>query len=216
MTWRRRAVVVDDEPMTVALLLESLTAHGFDVRTASDAAEGRKIVAAFDPDVAILDLALGRGPSGADLAHILRQEHPGIALLVLTKLPDARTAGGIGITGLPDGCGYLRKSMVTDGRAIIDAIELVLSDQPQRLSANVDPDRPFARLSATQVTVLRMVAQGLTNQEIARQRGTSVGSVEQMLNTIYRVLGIGGDAAVNSRAEAVRLFIAEAGLPERD
>ena len=214
MTWTRRAVVVDDEPMTVALLVESLTAHGFDVRTAADAAEGRKVVATFDPDVAILDLALGRGPSGADLAHVLHQEHPDVALLVLTKLPDARTAG-TGVTGLPEGCGYLRKSMVTDGSAIIDAIEAVLSDQPQRVSANIDPDRPFARLSATQVTVLRMVSQGWTNQEIARQRGTSVGSVEQTINTIYRALGIGGDAAVNSRTEAVRRFIAEAGLPER-
>lgn len=217
-TWRRRIVVVDDEPMTVALLVESLTASGFEVRTATDAAAGRAVVAAFDPDVAILDLALGRGPSGADLAHILHREHPDVALLVLTRLPDARAAGGGGgsVPLLPEGCGYLRKSMVTDGRAILDAIELVLSDQPQRVAADAEPERPFARLSSTQVAVLRMVAQGLTNTEIARRREVSIGSVEQMLNSIYRGLGIGSDAAVNPRTEAVRMFIAAAGLPERD
>lgn len=210
----RRVVVVEDEPLVSSLLVERLLAAGFEVEAAASALDGRQLVERFDPDVALLDLTLGRGPSGADLAHILHQEAPHVALLILTKHPDTRTAG-IGVAGLPPSCGFLRKSMVTDGDALIAAIELVLAGHPSGVQADRDPGRPLATLTQTQVEVLRMVAQGYTNPEIARRRSVSVGSVEQMLNTIYRGLGLEASGAISSRVEAVRIFISHAGVPER-
>jgi DNA-binding NarL/FixJ family response regulator len=58
-----------------------------------------------DPDVAILDVALGKGASGIDLAHVARDAYPATALLLLTRYPDLSTAqltpGGLacGIAG---------------------------------------------------------------------------------------------------------------------
>ena len=71
-------------------------------------------------------------------------------------------------------------------------------------------------LTKTQSEVLKMVAQGYTNSEIASRRETSVSAVEQLLNAIFRGLGITNSQQINPRAEAMRLYIAEAGLPQRD
>lgn len=211
----RRAVVVEDEPLVSALLGDTLRHAGFDVETAHDAASGRQAVEEFDPDVALIDLGLGRGPNGADLAHVISREFPQVALLILTKYPDERTAG-VGASGLPSGCGFLRKADINDAAALVGAVELVLTDQTGQVRSDHHPARPLASLTKTQIEVLRMLSQGYTNQEIARRRGVSTGSVEQVINSIYRSLGITRDGMLSPRTEAMRIFITHAGMPERD
>ena len=71
-------------------------------------------------------------------------------------------------------------------------------------------------LTRTQTEVLRMMAQGYTNLEIAARRETSVSAVEQLIKSIFRGLGIVNSPQINPRAEAMRCYIAEAGLPNRD
>ena len=88
---QRKALVVDDEPLVASLTASTLQAAGFDVRTAGSAGEARRQVDSFDPDVAILDISLGSGPTGVDLAHALDATHPGLGLLFLTKVTDLRT-----------------------------------------------------------------------------------------------------------------------------
>jgi DNA-binding NarL/FixJ family response regulator len=60
-----------------------------------------------------------------------------------------------------------------------------------------------------------MVSQGYTNSEIAKVRRTSVRAVEQVLNAVFNTLEISVDGELNPRIEAVRKFIAVAGIPER-
>jgi DNA-binding NtrC family response regulator len=85
--------VVDDEPIMAALLATALESGGYEVRTAPDAPKARADLDRFDPDMVVLDIALGRGPSGVDLAHVVHRRHPGVGILLLTKHPDLRTAG---------------------------------------------------------------------------------------------------------------------------
>ena len=72
VAWTRRLLVVEDDVLLASLLAESLGASGFDVAVASDAREARDRVDDFDPDVVLLDVALGSGPSGVHLAHALQ------------------------------------------------------------------------------------------------------------------------------------------------
>ena len=60
-----------------------------------------------------------------------------------------------------------------------------------------------------------MMAQGLSNTEIARRRNTSTSAVEQRISEVFRILGLTASADVVPRVEAVRRYIAENGLPER-
>lgn len=214
MPYRRKLLVVEDEPMVAALLKEMLSHEGFDMRTAQSANEAVQITEDFDPDIAILDINLGRGANGIDLAFILNKQNPGIAILLLTQHPDLRTAG-FEEKDLPPGCGFLRKDAVISTKNILDALDKLVADTQGEVRGDSDPDRPLGNLTLTQIEVLRMVAQGYTNQEIANRRETSTRAVEQVLNAVFMALGIDTEGGINPRVEAVRRFIAAAGTPNR-
>lgn len=199
--------------MVAALLREAFESAGFDVASASTVPAATKIAAAFDPDIAVLDINLGRRSNGVELAFILHRTHPGIALMLLTKHPDLRTAG-FAQSDLPPGCGFIRKDHIGNSAEIVSAIETLIAEQSQ-VREDRDPTRPLGDLTRAQVDVLRMVAQGYSNTEIARRRDTTVRAVEHMLTVIYGALGIIDEPALHPRTEAARVFIASAGLPER-
>ncbi len=211
---RRRLLVVEDDALTASLLAETLVSQGFEVMTANDVVEALGAVDSFDPDAALIDIALGEGPSGIDLAHVLHRKHPWIALLLLTKNPDLRTAG-IDEADLPPGCGFLRKDRVRDAKHLFDGIEAVLGDRPSSVRDDQDPAKPLAALNSRQLEILRLVAQGYTNDYIARNKATSRSTVERWLTEIFRLLEIDTHGDVNPRVEATRRFINVASLPER-
>jgi DNA-binding NarL/FixJ family response regulator len=210
----RRVLVVEDEGFTSGLVCAALRGAGFEVRAAASAAEARREVAVFDPDAAVIDLNLGTGPNGIDLAHILSHQNPGVALLLLTKLPDLRAAGYTE-ADLPPTCGFIRKEAVTDADLLVQAVDNALADQVQRMKGQVDQASPLASLTQTQFAVLRLVAQGYTTPRIAEMRGTTTSAVEKVLGSIYDALHIAKDDGISRRAEAMRIFVEYAGLPPR-
>lgn len=197
-----------------ALLQQLLEAQGFEVRTAPDVLAARRSVEEFDPDAALLDIELGEGPTGLDLAHVLHEQHPEIALIFLTKHPDLRSAG-VPMDRLPPQSGFLRKDMVSDSDYLLEAINAVLTDQPRAYRHDLGPARPLMELTAAQLEVLRLAAQGLTNGAIARKRGVSERAIERMLQLIFAQLDIQSGGDINPRVEAVRRYVEAAGLPAR-
>lgn len=200
--------------MVAALLRDTLATDGLDIRVAHSAAEAAQATRGFDPDIAIVDINLGRGTNGVDLAFILSKQHPGIAILLLTQHPDLRTAG-FEQNDLPPNTGFLRKDAVVSKDDILNAIDALIVSEEHRVRQDTNPDRPLGNLTHTQVEVLRMVAQGFTNQEIAKRRNTSTRAVEQVLNAVFLTLGIDPAGGINPRVEAVRRFIQAAGTPDR-
>lgn len=213
MSTDRHLLLVEDEPLVASLLREALQNAGFVVEVAQSGVAAVEIARWFDPDIAVLDINLGRGASGVDLAYVLHHQYPGIALALLTKHPDLRTAG-FSESDVPPGCGFIRKDMMSDGAQVVHAIEAVIAERVQ-VRQDADPNRPLGMLSAAQVEVLRLVAQGFTNAAIAQQRGTSERSVERVLSAVFHALEIDGEGPINPRVEAVRRFISAAGTPER-
>jgi DNA-binding NarL/FixJ family response regulator len=108
----------------------------------------------------------------------------------------------------------LRKDEVKSTNDIIKAISSLVHAK-EEVRQDEDKSRPLAKLTNKQIEVLRMVAQGYTNTEIARRRQTSVRAVERMLTTIFITLEINHLADINPRVEAARLFIEVAGTPDR-
>ena len=209
---RRRVLVVDDEPIMAALISSALESGGFETHACSTARAAREAINSFDPDAAVLDISLGEGATGIDLAHVLDRAHPGVAVLLLTKHADLRSAGYTP-ADLPANCGLLRKDSVNEASSLIAAVEALLSEQMTR--ARTEPTGPLAQLTTQQITVLRAAAQGYTSAEIARQRGTSTSAVDKMLAAIYDTLRLKADGEINPRVEAIRIFITNAGVPER-
>jgi DNA-binding NarL/FixJ family response regulator len=210
----RKLLVVEDEPLMASLLAESLNAANFNVETAPDAAKARKVIDRFDPDILLLDISLGDGPSGVHLAHAVHETRPDIAILILTKHPDAKSATADGLE-LPPNVGFLRKHLVNDMSYLLNAIEKVLTDRHSEVRQDQPVTSPIAQLGSQAIKVLALVAQGYNNTEIALRMDLSIKSVERWIETIYRELNIDSKGAINPRVEAARQYYLIAGISQR-
>ena len=210
----RKLLVVEDEPLMASLLAESLNAANFNVETAPDAAKARKVIDRFDPDILLLDISLGDGPSGVHLAHAVHETRPDIAILILTKHPDAKSATADGLE-LPPNVGFLRKHLVNDMSYLLNAIEKVLTDRHSEVRQDQPVTSPIAQLGSQAIKVLALVAQGYNNTEIALRMDLSVKSVERWIENIYRELNIDSKGAINPRVEAARQYYLIAGISHR-
>lgn len=210
----RKLLVVEDEPLMASLLAESLSAANFKVETAADAAKARKVIDRFDPDILLLDISLGDGPSGVHLAHVVHETRPDIAMLILTKHPDAKSATADGLD-LPPNVGFLRKHLVNDMSYLLNAIEKVLTDRHAEVRQDEPVTSPITQLGSQATKVLALVAQGYNNTEIAIRMDLSVKSVERWIETIYRELQIDSRGGINPRVEAARQYYLIAGISHR-
>ncbi len=208
----RRVLIVEDEPLMSSLLADVLTEYGFTVRAVGNVSEAKREVETFDPDMLLLDVSLGDGPTGIHLAHAMRRSRPDIAILVFTSQMDIGDAGTDGL-GLPPGVGMLRKHLVSDKTYLIEAMEKVLSEQGDPAMETQSADSAFAFLGVNGSRALRLLAEGYDNEEIARRCGVSRKTVERWIEQVYRDLGIDTKGLLNPRVAAARRFFFAVGVP---
>lgn len=206
-------LVVEDDRLTLGLLAEILTQSGFVVGAADTVAQARIMWDRMDPDAVVLDVDLGPGANGFDLADSFTAQSPSLAVLFLSALPDSRFAGR-NPDSLPVGVGYVRKDQITEPRVLVEALDAVLrGSEAETPRQDLDPSRPMAKLSRTQIEVLRMVALGMSNQQIATERGTTMRAVHNVLTRTLALIGVDEMEEGNARVVAAREFIRAAGLP---
>ncbi len=82
----RRILVVDDEPAITETLSLIFSGHGYEVRGAHSAEEAIETIAAWEPDLAILDVNLPR-MNGIDLAIVLQANRPACRLVLFSGHP---------------------------------------------------------------------------------------------------------------------------------
>lgn len=207
MSIQRSILVVEDDSLLRNLLASKLAADGFLVATAQNAAEAKVQAKKIDPDLAVLDIELGDGPNGIELAQILTGEHNGLAIVFLTNLPEPKLIG-VENKRIPKTAAYLQKSRILDPKVLTDAIEAALRE---KVSANYRHDRSanhkFSKLSRSQLEVIRLLADGYSPNQIAQERGTTVRAVRNLLNRAMNAAGISENSEGNLRAIAVREYI---------
>lgn len=202
---QRHILVIEDEPLLRDLLAKSLETNGFVVTTAANAADAKRAVKTADPDAILVDIELGPGPTGLDFAEVLSRQRPDIGIVFLTNLPDPRFTGK-DAKAVTKNQAYIRKGAIGSGSELVEAIEAVLRDRvTKNYRHDLASNRPLAELSQRQLTVLKLVAEGKTNSQIAQLRGTSVRAVESMLSRIFDALGIEQNAS-NPRVEAAAKY----------
>jgi two-component system, NarL family, response regulator NreC len=195
-----RVVIADDHAVVRRGLRQVLEAEGgFEVVAEAEDIEGaRRYLRGHRPDVLVLDLNLPEGLSLGDIPAI-RAECPGTQIVVLTMQNEpayARQALGAGALG------YVLKEAAE--AELVEAIRRASvgdSYLNPRLGARVaaePPPGPPDGLSDREVEVLRMVALGHTNAEIAEQLFLSVRTVETHRAHLQQKLRLG------SRSELVR------------
>ena len=180
-----RVLVVDDDDFTrtlVSTLVESL-GHRVVARS-SAVGEAMALAAKEEPDLALLDLDLGEGPTGVDLAHGLRRLLPTIAIVMLSSYGDPTWMGQHRVP--PIGARYVVKGSVNDPQVLANAIALALAEP---LSGDVQ-QRNEPPLNEGQWEILRLVAAGFTNAEIARRRSLTEDAVNKAVTRLVRQLDI--------------------------
>lgn len=192
-------LLVDDHPVVRSGLRAVLEA-GEDVKVVGEAATGEEAIALamhLRPEVVLCDLRLGEGIDGIATTAALRELEPAPAVLMLTTFDrDAEILGAIEAGA----AGYLRKDV--DPASILEAIgraargEIVLSPELQSRVFQGMRD-PLPRLTERETEVLRLLATGQANREVARTLFVSEATVKSHIAHIFTKLG------VDSRAKAI-------------
>ncbi|MFD3500159.1 response regulator [Streptomyces sp. NPDC058676] len=204
-----RVVVVDDQTVVregIVMLLGLLP--GIEVvGAAGDGHEAVKLVAELDPDVVLMDLRMPRC-DGVEATRRIRAEHPGTQVVVLTTYADDESL----FPALRAGArGYLTKD--AGGDEIVRAVRSVLSGDAglspsiqRRLLERLSEPEPASAapidvpdgLTTRETEVLVLIAEGLSNQEIARRLHVSTATVKTHINNLFAKTGL------KDRAQAVR------------
>ena len=202
-----RVVVADDHPVYREGVVRALRASG-QVEVVAEAEEGRSALAALQehqPDVAVLDYKLP-GLDGLAVTHAVVRDGLPSRVLLLSALTD----GGVVYRALESGAaGYLAKDARRE--EIVDAV-LACARGDNVLSADlasglVSEIRLRSRDDAPILTdreseILKLVAQGKSLPEIAKQLYLGVTTVKTHVQHLYAKLGVSDRAA--AVAEAMR------------
>ena len=208
-------VIVEDDPFTRVTLASSLRAQGVDVVLATDRASEALELARRRPfHAAILDLHLGPGPTGIDLAVALRRLQRRLGLVILTSFDDPRLLGPT-LPSAPPGTQYLTKRSVGGIDTLVAALRDAVDAAGSRAVTAPVPraDSPVQALTDTQIETLRLVARGHSNAEIARLRDVTEGSVEATITRLARALGVEANATRNQRVHMAQVYFRSLGLP---
>jgi DNA-binding NarL/FixJ family response regulator len=211
---RIRVIVVDDQQITREGLVALLDLID-DIEVVADAGDGAtavRLVAEHRPDVVLMDL---RMPilDGVEATRRITADHPGVAVLVLTTYADddsiaaALTAGALGYLTKDSGRVEIAAALRTAaaGQSTFDAavsrkLVAALTKTPEPPS--LAPDRRTGAnpdgLTGREIEVLRLMAEGLSNPQIAAHLFIGQTTVKTHINNAFAKIG------ARNRAEAVR------------
>jgi len=196
-------MLVEDDSFIRLTIENALTTSGFlVVASVSSAKEALEIYPKFNPQLVILDLDLGVGPNGIDLAHALRTINQNLGIVFLTTFFDPRFADVRNLRP-PQGSRYLVKSEVAN---IAQITSVLLQTKHRPLHSNFSQMSKYGELTDTQIEVWKLVASGLTSGEIAELRGISEKGVEAIISRIYTFLDIKKTKRTNPRILLVNAF----------
>ena len=209
---RLTAVLVDDHELVLEGLQRALARDAIDVVGAFLDGEGAleflagKMAAHTRLDLVVVDLRLG-GRSGIGLVEDVVRLRPDVRVAMLTSFEDrvaAVAAVQAGVKGFflkDSSCGELSAGLrrVAEGHLVIDS----------RLAQAVLGGDPNCRFTAHELSIVSLVADGLTNRQIGEELHLSSYTVKEYLSRVMRKLGTA------TRAETVVRAVREGLLPEK-
>lgn len=193
---KHKVLLVDDEPLLLESLEIILTIGGMEiVGTAHNGNEALSVLENTPCDIALVDINMPE-MGGIELITHLKKDYPLVKILVLTTFYDDETITKA-ISGGADG--YLLKDSGKD--AILGAVSQIMSGRNvidakvmQRLAALMsgqksEPDI-LKEMTAREKEIATLLAQGLSNKQIAQTLYISEGTVKNYISVIYDKTGI--------------------------
>jgi DNA-binding NarL/FixJ family response regulator len=208
-----RVIVVEDQALLREGLMRLFADKGHHVVGSGGSAAGLgDLVAATDPDLVVLDLRMPPTftDEGATAARSLKADRPELGVLLLSQHIDKSSV--LDLVAKP-GFGYLLKDRVFEVDEFIDAAQRVAAGgsalDPKVVSALITAQNqgPLARLSTRELDVLRLMAEGLTNNGIANRLFLSARTVEAHVGNLMTKLDITDSDERHRRVLAVLSYL---------
>jgi DNA-binding NarL/FixJ family response regulator len=187
-----RLVICDDQQILADALAAALVAKGHDVpAVATTAADGVAAVAAYRPDVCLLDVRFPGEVNGLDAARAICLHHPGTRVLLLSGACDPQLlaeAARVGVAGL-----LSKDKDVDEIAAALDVIAaggVVFDAGPVGLARQRQQGRhPLDALSPRETEILARIVAGSSTQLMARAMGITTGTVRMYVRAVLTKLG---------------------------
>jgi len=200
-----RVLLVDDHAVVRSGLSKFLMVNK-DMELAGEASDGNEalqMVAAYHPDVILMDLLMP-GTDGISATREIHQKYPQIKILALTSFSEQDMVQGALQAGA---IGYIQKNVtaVELANAIRSAYvgRMTLSSEAAQALARstTQSHLPGNELTGRERDVLKCIVEGMNNNEIADSLVISLGTVKFHVSNIFQKMG------VDSRVEAVKLAL---------
>ncbi|MCC5953464.1 MAG: response regulator transcription factor [Acidimicrobiia bacterium] len=191
-----RVFLLDDHEIVRRGLKELLEAEGFEVAgEAGTAAEALARVPAVQPDVAVLDVRLPDG-DGVTVCRELRSRCPDLPCLMLTSFADDEALFDAIMAGAS---GYVLKQL--RGADLVDAVRQVAAGKSlldptatarvlERLRDGAPTDEKLAQLSEQERRILELLAEGMTNRQIAERMYLAEKTVKNYVSNLLSKMGM--------------------------
>ena len=190
-----------------------------DIRVIGEAGDGLHVVELTEklqPDVVLMDINMPVTDGIAATREILRRR-PGTGVVVLSMYRE----DGYILRAIQAGArGYLPKTAkatevvaavrtVHAGNSLLDpAVTAKLIQEYRRLAAASGPQEGLVGLKDTEMEILRLVASGLSNKEIAHRQGLALSTVKNKLSVLFEKIG------VEDRTQAAVFAISHGLMPD--
>ncbi len=197
-------LVVEDDGFTRMLLRSQLRELGHEIiGDVGTSAEAMMLIRSSRPTLVILDLDLGPGPSGVDVAYAVRKFVPSSGILVLSTYVDIRLMGDF--RPLPPGAVFMVKRSLSDVSTLEAAMAAATDRELAQEIHRLQQTQRLRRLRDGQVEIMRLVASGLSNAEIAKARGIEEASVAKAVARLISQLDLS-----STHARSPRVLITQA------
>ena len=216
-----RVLVIIDDPFELSSVGAALKLHGVPViGEAGKKSTAINLFRSLQPNVVLLDMHKSN-ESSIEIAQLIRQESPGVGVVILVPCADMRLIGE-DLLELPVGALLVLKNSLNNLSVLCEAISASRSFNEDMQVAWVngavtmcqkESKALMSGLSNTQIETLRHVADGLTNAEIGRTRFVSEKAIEQILSRVAITLNIQPDPRKNMRVQLVREYLKWIGAP---
>ena len=197
-------MLVEDEEFTRNMVAEMLTNSGVIVSSVATVAKAISTIDSFDPHVVLTDLDLGHGPDGADLLLKVFKDRPWTGMVIMTAHASPELAIS-DASRIPDPTVYIVKSEIKSIANLLLAIEESI-EKTGKFQKSVAAVSEKITITASQAEILRMIADGLSNASIAKERDITLRAAEALIQRTFQALGVNSDPTVNPRVVAVRMW----------
>jgi DNA-binding NarL/FixJ family response regulator len=210
-----RVVIAEDSVLLRAGLTNLLTNADFAVVAAvGDGTALLRAVEQHRPDAVVVDVRMPptHTDEGIRAALVIRQQHPEIAVMVLSQYVEERYATDL-LSARTTGVGYLLKDRVAQVSDFLDALRRVIAGgtalDPEVVAQLLvrRPSDPLDRLTPRELEVLQLMAEGRSNSGIAERLHISQSAVEKYVSGIFTKLDLPVADADHRRVLAVLRFI---------